>query len=107
MLFNFFLCDTWDQPGESGRSYLREDLSVECDSEYYQKWKIYAILMLVVYPFGVPLFYACIFFRNRAELKELRTTELIQNTEKLRKQLLLRQEVAIEKSLKAQEEREA
>ena len=62
MLFNFFLCDTWDQPGESGRSYLREDLSVECDSEYYQKWKIYAILMLVVYPFGVPLFYACIFF---------------------------------------------
>ena len=106
-LFNFFQCDKWDEPGENGRSYLREDLSIECDSEYYQRWKVYVIFMVFLYPFGVPLFYACIFFRNRVELKELRTTELIQSTEKLRKQLLLRQEDAIEKSLVAQDKREA
>lgn len=48
---------------------------------------------------------ACIFFRNRRELGELRTTELIGETEKERRKLLLRQEDAISASLRSQEER--
>ena len=62
IVFFFFKCDTFILPesadGDGEVHYLFRDYSVDCDSKRYQAARIYAIVMLVVFPFGIPATYA-------------------------------------------------
>ena len=60
---------------------LRADLSIDMDSPTYAAFSSYAVLMLLVYPLGVPLLYGLLLFRSRRELRELRRIELTQEAE--------------------------
>ncbi|CAM9756463.1 unnamed protein product, partial [Laminaria digitata] len=57
-----FTCD--DDVGD-GKSYLRADYSISCDSDLYMFFRGYAILIVLVYPLGVPVTYAAILWRKR------------------------------------------
>lgn len=76
-VFNALLCVGFSGEGEVPQSFLRVDFSIDCKSTLYTNFIFpYAIVMVVVYPIGVPLFYALTLFRNQAELNKLRNLEL-------------------------------
>jgi len=75
-IFMFFMEETFDGPGEDGLTVMRYDRSIETASSLYTAFVPYALVMLVVYPIGLPLQYALLLFRNRDELRELRHMEM-------------------------------
>ena len=59
-VFQMFNCD---DDFESGSSYLKADYRLECDGSEYDGYLGYALLMMLVYPIGIPLFYIlCLWF---------------------------------------------
>ena len=52
-IFGTFVCLELDD----GTSWLRRDLSVSCDDDAYALIRLYAIVMVLVYPIGTPLIY--------------------------------------------------
>lgn len=58
MVLSYYICVRWDQPGEDKSTYLRADMSIDCESSRYLNWRAYATLMVVLYPLGVPVFCA-------------------------------------------------
>lgn len=64
-LFQMFSCETL----EDGNTYLRADYRIECSSTKHQTLQIYAGLMILVYPVGVPLAYAVLLFWGRDALQ--------------------------------------
>jgi hypothetical protein len=74
-IFATFQCETLDDPGQS--QYLRADFSVDCKSTFHGVTRIYAIMMIIVYPIGVPAMYTYLLFvKHREELQVLRSIEL-------------------------------
>ena len=71
-VFQFFVCETLDD----GVSYLRADYSITCDTDEYAMFKAYAILMVCVYPIGLPAILSWWLFRNRADLKKASRTSM-------------------------------
>ena len=70
-VFQTFVCEDMDD----GRSYLRADYSLTCNTGTYAKYRAYAIVMVFVYPIGLPAIIAWWLIRNRADLKKAdRTT---------------------------------
>ena len=50
-----------DDDFESGSSYLKADYRLECDGSEYDGYVNYALLMILVYPIGIPVFFlACL-----------------------------------------------
>ena len=66
MLFQMFACDGLDD----GKRYLRADYTIDCDSQKHRAFQIYASLMMLVYPLGIPVVYAVLLFNNRRMLRE-------------------------------------
>ena len=64
-VFQTFACDGLDD----GKSYLRADYSITCYTEIYTVYQTYAILMVFVYPVGIPAFFTWWLVRNRRELE--------------------------------------
>lgn len=65
-VFNAFQCI--DFP-EIGKSFLRKDLSIDCDSPNHQIMQYgYASIMVVLYPVGVPLLLMSTLWLERAKL---------------------------------------
>ena len=62
-IFKTFLCDPIEL-----RRYLHDDLAMDCDSDEYTTTHNVAIVMLVVWPVGVPLLYALVLWANRKAL---------------------------------------
>eukprot|EP00903_Cladosiphon_okamuranus_P009052 g8654.t1 len=62
IVFQTFACDTLD---ELDKSFLRADYSLVCDTDEHNKYKIYAGVMILVYPIGIPLLYAWQLFKHR------------------------------------------
>ncbi|CAM9121622.1 unnamed protein product, partial [Sphacelaria rigidula] len=58
ILFQMFACDDL----EDGKRYLRADYRIECNSARHKAFEIYAAFMILVYPVGIPLFYAVLLF---------------------------------------------
>jgi len=81
MIFMFFMRETFKGPGEVYVDLMRADRSINREEPLYQSFTVYAIIMLVIYPIGVPLFYAFTFFRGRHELQDLRRIELTLETD--------------------------
>ena len=65
-VFETFVCDTLDD----GTSYLRADYSITCTTPLHMGYKIYAALMVVVYPVGFPCVFGWWLFKYRNELTE-------------------------------------
>lgn len=65
-IFRTFACDELDD----GTVYLRADYRIRCDSPRHKAFQMYAGFMIVVYPVGIPLFYAILLFRERKVLAQ-------------------------------------
>ena len=87
-IFQALFCQYFSGEGEDGQGFLRVDFEISCDSPLYVGFIFpYAIIMLFVYPIGVPAYYATMLFRNRAELRTLRHLELSVSNEARRAEL--------------------
>jgi hypothetical protein len=51
------------------RFRLASDLTVNCSSQSYFRYKIWAYVMFAVYPFGIPLLYFIVLWRFQGEIK--------------------------------------
>ena len=57
---------TWDcEEFDDGTTFLRADYSIDCESTNHTFMKVYAMVMLFIYPVGVPLIYALAVFLNK------------------------------------------
>lgn len=64
-VFQTFACEHLDD----GREYLRVDYRIECDSSKHRLFQVYAGIMILVYPVGIPLVYAFLLYKNRRVLR--------------------------------------
>jgi len=71
-VFATFKCNEYDavhlEKEGSVERYLAMDFSVSCDSPYYSSMEVYAALMVLVYPIGIPLLYIVALYKERADL---------------------------------------
>ena len=81
MTFMFFMRETYDQPGEVHWDLMRADRSIDREGTLYQGFTVYAVIMLILYPIGVPLFYGLMFHLERHQLQEMRHIELTRETD--------------------------
>jgi len=79
--FMFFMRETYNQPGEVYMDLMRADRSIDREGEFYQGFTVYAVVMLILYPIGVPLFYGLMFHLERHQLQEMRHIELTRETD--------------------------
>lgn len=63
-VFRAFMCDKLDD----GNEYLRSDYRIICKSSRHKGFQLYAGVMIVLYPIGIPLFYVFLLLRNRTLL---------------------------------------
>ncbi|CAM9682270.1 unnamed protein product [Pylaiella littoralis] len=63
VIFRTFTCDELDDVGER---YLRADYGIDCDSSRHRAFQIYAGLMILVYPIGIPIAFAVMLWRKRS-----------------------------------------
>jgi len=62
----FFPCDEMDNNNE----WLRADYSISCLASSRIPMTAFALVMVLVYPIGVPLLYFCILYKNRERIKK-------------------------------------
>ncbi|CAN0382790.1 unnamed protein product [Ectocarpus sp. 12 AP-2014] len=65
-VFQTFACETLDDDVE----YLRADYRIHCTDTKHQAFEVYAAIMIVVYPVGIPLLYAFLLFQRRHVLAD-------------------------------------
>lgn len=66
MVFQMFACEKLDD----GKKYLRADYSIDCDDRKHKNLMIYAGIMILIYPVGIPALYAHLLFTNRDVLQK-------------------------------------
>jgi len=65
----YFQCLSFDAgTGEKEWRVLAADLTVSCRSRIYRRWRPYAIVMIMVWPVGIPLCFGLVLWRHRAQL---------------------------------------
>jgi hypothetical protein len=70
-IFSTFQCFSIDDP--AGSSYLRADFSIDCNTNTHMLMRMYAMVMVLVYPLGMPLVYFyLLFFRYHRQMDLLR-----------------------------------
>ena len=72
-ILSFFQCF----PVDDGHSYLRRDFSIDCDTEAHSMMRHYAVLMVAIYPLGIPVMYWALFRAHGDALKLLRSSEVL------------------------------
>ncbi|CAN0474933.1 unnamed protein product, partial [Scytosiphon promiscuus] len=65
-VFQMFACD----PLDDGIEYLRADYRIFCTDAKHRALQVYAVLMIVVYPVGIPLLFFGLLYRHREVLSE-------------------------------------
>lgn len=88
-IFQTFACINVDPYHQmlniSDRLFLQADVSVSCTSSLYLKSRVWAILMVLVYPIGIPLFLYLLlhenkeFIRHRSLAKRFENASLVQD----------------------------
>ncbi|CAM9404595.1 unnamed protein product, partial [Ectocarpus sp. 12 AP-2014] len=68
-IFQTFACETLDD----GLTYLRADYSLTCSTGVHTAMMVYAGLMILVYPVGIPAVYSWWLLSNRHDLVEVGT----------------------------------
>ena len=64
-IFRMFACEHLDD----GNEYLRTDYRILCTDKNHRALQIYAGIMVLVYPVGIPLMYAILLYRLRGLLR--------------------------------------
>ncbi|CBJ33129.1 asn/thr-rich large protein family protein [Ectocarpus siliculosus] len=65
VVFQTFSCE--DLP-EIGKSYLRADFRIECDTQRHTLYKAYAGVMICIYPLGIPAIFFYFLVRQRSRI---------------------------------------
>lgn len=65
VIFKTFVCDMDVLPG---RGFLRSDYGLECFTPTHILYRIYAGIMIIVYPMGIPFLYFVLLYRNKDDL---------------------------------------
>lgn len=65
-VFGAFSCEELDD----GRSYLRGDYSIRCDTDKHRSFQGYAGFMIFIYPVGIPALMAVLLFSHRRALAD-------------------------------------
>ena len=65
-VFQMFACERLDD----GNIYLRADYRILCTDPKHRVLQLYAAIMVVVYPVGIPLMYTLLLYRLRRVLKK-------------------------------------
>ena len=74
-IFATFQCETLDDPQQS--SFLRKDFKVDCKTPFHQSMQLFAIVMVFVYPLGIPALYAwLLFYKHGTEMQLLKSLEV-------------------------------
>jgi len=63
-IFSAFICEDFDD----GTSLLRTDYSIDCKQNEYKPIYSYALIMVFVYPLGIPFLYMSMLFLSREKL---------------------------------------
>ena len=76
-IFAAFNCEMFDAGVDAhGQTiwlhYLSADLSIDCATETHRAYQLYALVMLAVYPFGVPACLGFVMWRSRRSMREIR-----------------------------------
>ena len=66
-IFGVISCQEFDAEGTvpGDDTYMTQDLSISCTSQRYSDMYLYAVLMIFVYPIGIPLSYLYVLYRAR------------------------------------------
>lgn len=64
-LFRMFNCQQFDD----GSRWLTEDPSISCDTNLFHYMRLYCILMVFIFPIGLPLLYLIVIFRHRGQIR--------------------------------------
>jgi len=80
-IFKTFLCDRFDYAEGDSRRYLREDLSLSCESDQYKLTHTTSLFLVVLWPIGVPLFYTALLWSCRDAILYGKRTRLRQAAE--------------------------
>ena len=68
-VITYFSCAHYDRgDGRSDLLVVATELSIECTSTRYRQWKIYDVLMIVIWPVGMTLGLSVLLFSHRAKL---------------------------------------
>lgn len=67
IVFQTFVCETLDNEV----TYLRADYSLACSASVHTAWKVYAGLMIVVYPIGIPAVFAWLLVSKRHDIAKV------------------------------------
>ena len=59
-----FACESFDD----GSLLLVADYSLSCETKLYKAMRFYSVLMLLVWPVGVPLVFTCVLIRYRHQI---------------------------------------
>ncbi|CAM9574874.1 unnamed protein product, partial [Ectocarpus sp. 12 AP-2014] len=65
VVFQTFACE--DLP-EIGKSYLRADFRIECETQRHTLYKAYAGVMICIYPLGIPAVFLYFLLRQRSRI---------------------------------------
>lgn len=77
IIFGTFLCHELEvEPGHVAR-YMHFDLTVDCDSAEYYSLYGEALVLIFVWPLGVPLLYMVLLWKNRAHFATINPPESI------------------------------
>jgi hypothetical protein len=66
-VFQTFACDVVDIAAPN-ISYLRADYSIQCGTAKHRAFKVYAGIMVIIYPLGIPALYAWLLWINKHKL---------------------------------------
>jgi len=72
-IFGTFQCEDL----EDGTSWLRADLSIDCNSATHATYSFFASLMVIVYPIGTPTLYYFLLRRQKPRLDKLRVNQTL------------------------------
>jgi hypothetical protein len=67
-VFQTFACDTIDDDASTKTSYLRADYSIQCGTAEHTLYRVYAGVMVIIYPLGIPALYAWLLWSKRHKL---------------------------------------
>lgn len=69
-LFHYFNCEEFPEAAGGTDSYLRKDFSIDCNSQRYRDWTPYAVIMILIYPIGIPLTFWVLLMEHRNILRD-------------------------------------
>ena len=75
VIFGMYSCQNIDPSGESneygqyGTYYLRRDYSIECSGETFYFGVVWASIMIIIYPFGLPVLNFWLLYKHRHNIR--------------------------------------